>query len=81
MHCLLTPRNTLFFSRDQFKGLLELSVKESPFIFNNNIYIQTNGVAMDSSLGPSFAYALLCFHEDKWIKYSPDSFRPVLYET
>ena len=68
------------FSREQFKELLEFSVKESPFIFNNNVYIQTDGVAMGSCLGPSFANAFLCFHEENWLNDCPASFRPALYK-
>ena len=63
----------------QFKELLEIAAKESPFLFNEKLYIQTDGVAMGSCLGPSFANAFLCFHEAKWITDCPDSFKPVFY--
>ena len=67
------------FTPNQFKELLEIAVKESPFIFNNKVYMQTDGVAMGSCLGPTFANAFLCFHEKNWISDCPDSFRPVFY--
>ena len=53
------------FTPNQFKELLEIAVKESPFIFNNKVYMQTDGVAMGSCLGPTFANVFLCFHEKK----------------
>ena len=39
----------------QFKELLEIATKESPFLFNDKLYVQTDGVALGSCLGPSFA--------------------------
>ncbi len=51
----------------EFRTLLELSVKESAFIFNNKIYKQVDGVAMGTPLGPTLANAFLCFHETKWL--------------
>ena len=38
-----------------FKSLLEICVKDVPFIFNKELYKQTDGVAMGSPLGPTFA--------------------------
>ena len=49
--------------RDEFKKLLELASKDSFFMFNNTFYKQTDGVAMGSPLGPTFANAFLCHHE------------------
>lgn len=43
--------------RDQFKKLLKLSVEDSIFMFNNQLYSQTDGVAMGSPLGPTVANA------------------------
>ena len=39
-------------SKSYFPDLIILSTKESFFIFNNNFYIQVDGVAMGSTLGP-----------------------------
>ena len=52
----------LNFSRKQFIDLFELSIKESPFTFNNKLYVQTDGVAMGSCLGPTLANCFLSFH-------------------
>ena len=71
--------DSMKFSRNQFKELLELGVKESPFLFNEKVYIQTDGVAMGSCLGPTFANAFLCYHEEKWLANCPSSFKPNYY--
>ena len=42
-------------SRDKMKSLLILCTKNVIFSFNNNIYIQTDGIAMGSPLGPVLA--------------------------
>ena len=39
-------------SKNYFPDLITLSTKESFFIFNNNFYIQVDGVAMGSTVGP-----------------------------
>ena len=67
-------------TKTQFKELLGIAVKESPFLFNDKLYMQTDGVAMGSCLGPSFANAFLCHHETRWISDCPDSFKPVFYK-
>ena len=52
-------------NKSEFKELLSLSTKESYFIFNGLLYIQIDGVAMGSPLGPTLANAFLCFYEKK----------------
>ena len=46
------------------KPFFDLASHESVFIFNNEVYQQKDGVAMGSSLGPSFANVFLCHHEE-----------------
>ena len=41
------------------KKLLTLCTKNVPFSINNEIYIQTDGVAMGSPLGPVIANILM----------------------
>ena len=67
------------FTKKQFKNLLDLATKDSPFIFNDKLYVQTDGVAMGSCLGPSFANAFLCYHESTWLSDCPVSFKPLYY--
>ena len=47
-------------SKEQFTSLLQLAVKDSPFLFNKCLYVQTDGIAMGSCLGPSLANIFLC---------------------
>ena len=42
-------------SKKEVYDLLNLATKESLFIFNGDYYYQTDGVAMGSPLGPTFA--------------------------
>lgn len=52
------------FSHDQFTKLLNFSVKNCHFIFNNSLYEQTDGIAIGSPLGPTFTNIFLSFHEE-----------------
>ena len=56
------------FSRQQFKTLLSLAVKDSFFLFNGTYYEQVDGVAMGSPLGPTLANIFLCHWEEIWLK-------------
>ena len=42
-------------TKNEMKELLNLSIKSIHFIFNGNIYVQNDGVAMGSLLGPVLA--------------------------
>ena len=53
--------------KSEFKDLLSLATKESPFIFNNILYKQIDGVAIGSPLAPSLANAFLAHHEKNWL--------------
>ena len=46
-------------SKNDFRDLLNLATKESFFTFNNKFYIQVDGVAMGSLLGPILANIFL----------------------
>ena len=67
------------FTKEQFKKLLTLAVKNSFFLFNGAYYEQVDGVAMGSPLGPTLANIFLCHHEEIWIKKCPKQFRPKHY--
>ena len=47
------------------KSLLSLATQESYFMFNDILYKQKDGVAMESPLGPTMANAFLFFYEIK----------------
>ena len=56
-----------------FKTLLELSVLNSYFIFNDKFYVQCEGVGMGLPLGPTFANAFMCYSEKNWLADCPSS--------
>lgn len=67
-------------TKQLFKTLLELSVLNSYFVFNDKFYFQCEGVGMGLPLGPTFANAFMCYHESKWLADCPSEFRPLLYK-
>ena len=67
------------FSRSQFKSLLEFAVKDNLILFNGKYYIQVDGVAMGSPLGPTLANIFLCHWEEIWLDKCPLQFRPLFY--
>ena len=67
-------------TRKEFKSLLDIiSVKESIFIFGDQLFKQVDGVAMGSPVGPTLANLFLCYHESKWLSDCPDEFKPLKY--
>ena len=69
----------LNFSKKQMRDLLTLASHDCLFLFNNNFYVQKDGCAMGSPIGPSFANAFLSFHEKRWLEECPLEFKPLLY--
>ena len=67
------------FSRELFKQLLELAVKNTFFIFDKKFYSQIEGVGMGLPLGPTFADIFLCHHEEQWLASCPIQFKPARY--
>ena len=78
---LLFENNThvIGLTRSHFKTLLELSVLNSFFMFNNAFYKQIEGLGMGLPLGPTFANIFMCFYEKRWLSDCPYDFRPVFY--
>ena len=66
-------------SKNGFRDLLNLATKESFFTFNNKFYIQVDGVAMGSPLGPILANIFLSHHEENWLNKCPIKFKPSFY--
>tara|TARA_Y100000310_G_scaffold202746_1_gene202988 strand:- start:291 stop:1547 length:1257 start_codon:yes stop_codon:yes gene_type:complete len=67
------------FTRDNFRKLLCLAIKDSFFLFDGQYYEQVDGVAMGSPLGPTLANIFLCYWEEIWIEKCPKQFRPKYY--
>ena len=55
-------------TKNLFKMMLETAVLNSFFLFDGQLYKQTDGVGMGLPLGPTFANIFLCYHQQKWLK-------------
>ena len=77
----LFHNNTHFqnFNREQFKELLNLTVKHCHFILKGNFYEQIDGVAMGSPLAPVLANVFLSHHETNWLNDCPSQIKPLYY--
>ena len=78
---LIFENNSIFnlFNKVQFKKFLELTLLDTYFFFNKNLYKQVDGLAMGSPIAPILANIFLCFHEKKWLNDCPVQFKPKLY--
>ena len=63
-------------AKNCFKSLLEMSVLSSYFIFDQKLFKQIYGVGMGLPLGPTFANAFLCYHEQNRIDNYPSEYLP-----
>ena len=63
----------ILFSRSQFKRLLEIAVCDIPFRFQHKTYVQCNGVAIGSPLGPILADIFISNLEMKLNKFSTNT--------
>ena len=63
-----------------FKNLLELSVYNNLFMFDNKFYRQLDGLGMGLPLSPTLANIFLCYHEKKWLQECPAEFKPLMYK-
>ena len=66
-------------TKDYFHDLLTICMSESLVLSDGEYYKQTDGVAMGSPLGPTFANIFLCFYEQIWLENCPIKFKPVVY--
>ena len=58
-------------TKKQFRSLLQLAVKESVFVFDNQLYQQVDGVAMGSPLGVLFANMYMAHVEERTFNSHP----------
>ncbi len=65
--------------KPSFASLLEIATCSSMFTFKDKLFTQIDGVAMGSPLGPSYANAFLCYHEQSWLDLCPLDFKPIFY--
>ena len=67
------------FDRENFEKLLKLAVLDTNFLFNGQLYKQTDGVAMGSPLGPVLANIFMSHLEDKMFDQCSPECRPIYY--
>ena len=77
----LCGENEVFINLEkrELKRMLELSVKDNVFYFNNTLYQQIDGCAMGSPASGTYANIFMCFHEQNWLKDCPQQFKPLYY--
>ncbi|XP_064107906.1 uncharacterized protein LOC135216468 [Macrobrachium nipponense] len=78
---IFTDNDTLFhgFNYDNFKKLLTLAVQDTAFIFNGKAYVQADGMAMGSPLGPVLANIFMCELEERLLDNCPLAYHPLFY--
>ena len=64
-------------SKTKFKTLLEMTCKDTYFIFNDELYLQVDGVSMGSPISCTFANLFLGHYEKKWLEECPLNIKPV----
>ena len=67
-------------SKNDFCDLLNLVTKESIFKFQSKFYIQVDGVAMGSPLGPILDNISLSHHEENWLNKCSIELKPSFYK-
>ena len=68
------------FSKSDFTTLLSLAVNDNIFIFNNQLYKQSEGMAMGSPLGPAFANIFMNDLETRYLDECNSNFKPLFYK-
>jgi len=79
---IFTNATTSFkgFDEQQFRKLLNLSLNDTYFKFNNSIYKQVDGLAMGSPLSPVAANIFLNFFETSLLNQCPLDIKPSFYK-
>ena len=60
-------------TKPQLRKLFVFATSQTHFLFNNEVYDQTDGVAMGSPLGPALANLFMGYHENKWLNSEESS--------
>src|SRR5215469_2643164 len=59
--------------------LLEAATTNNLFLFNGQLYQQTDGLSMGSPLSAAMANAFPVHHERQWLDDCPEEFKPLYY--
>ena len=66
-------------NKNQMKSLVSLAANDCMFLFNDKFYVQVDGCAMGSPIGPTLANIFLSHYEKIWLQECPNEFKPLLY--
>ena len=66
-------------SKGSFRRLLEMTMFESIFIFDQKYYKQCDGVAIGSPLEPTLANVFMCHFEKIWLENCSTQFKSVTF--
>ena len=66
-------------TKNDFKKLLNLTINDTYFMFDNKYYKQKEGLSMGSPISGTLANIFLCHHESKWLNDCPTDFKPIYY--
>ena len=67
-------------TRSEFTRMLELSIKDNIFYFDNKLFRQIEGCPMGSPAGGTFANIFMCYNEEQWLDRCPEEFKPLVYK-
>ena len=67
-------------NKEQYKRLLELSTAETYFMFNDEIYQQTDGLSMGSPVAPALANIFMSVLEQNFMNQCPAVCKPLFYK-
>ena len=66
--------------QDLFRTMMELSVFNSVFLFDEKYYKQVDGLGMGLPLSPTLANIFLCHFEEKWLNSCPQEYKPTFFK-
>ena len=64
---------------EDLRALIKICTQKTPFIFENRMYVQTEGVSMGSPLGPIFADFYMSHLENKLLSQTDKKSNPIVY--
>ena len=65
--------------RNHLQELLKICTTQTPFNFNGNTFVQSDGVSMGSPLGPTFADFYMSHLENKLLSQNDKKSNPIFY--
>ena len=73
VHIIFDNNQSMNITKPQLKIFFVFATSQTHFLFNNEIYDQTNGVAIGSPLGPALANLFMGYYENEWLNSEESS--------